>query len=104
MANRPDKPMTRRKTTTRDPLAGDGAAVRLIFTKHQTYVLPADQAGIPVRNYFPGVDFPGPFAHAKIYETPGGLVAALPEAAFRENPERPPSGPKKRRGRRPSLE
>ena len=57
MTNRPDKPTTRRKTNTPDvPPAGDDAAVRLITTKHRTYVLPVDQAGIPVQDYFPGLN------------------------------------------------
>jgi hypothetical protein len=100
---KPDKPMTRRTTMTAEPSAGDSPGVRLIYTKHRTYALPADQAGIPVRDYFPGVELPGPLAHANVYETSDGLVAAIPEAALRENLERPPSQPTTRRGRRPGL-
>ena len=103
MPNRSDKPATRRKTTTRDPPAGDEAGGRLIFAKHRTYALSADQPGIPVADYFPGAKLPGPLAQAKIYETLGGPVMAIPEAALRESPQRPPSQPTSRRGRRPSL-
>jgi hypothetical protein len=103
MTNRPDKPTTRRKTNTRDvPPAGDDAAVRLITTKHRTYALPVDQAGIPVQDYFPAVEWSGPFASAKIYETTDGPVLALPEAAMSETP-RPTSPQKKRRGPQQNL-
>jgi hypothetical protein len=102
MADKSDMPSTRRKSTTHDPLVGDGQGVRLIFTKHRTYALPGDQAGIPVQAYFPGVELPGPLAHAKIYEASGGLVAAIPEAAL--NAQHPtPTLKKRRRGRLPSL-
>jgi hypothetical protein len=83
MLNRSDKPATRRKTTTRDPPAGDEAGGRLIFAKHRTYALSADQPGIPVADYFPGAELQGALAQAKIYETPGGPVMALPEAGDR---------------------
>jgi hypothetical protein len=93
MPNRSDKPATRRKTTTRDPPAGDEAGGRLIFAKHRTYALSADQPGIPVADYFPGAELQGALAQAKIYETPGGPVMALPEAALSET----------RSGRRPNA-
>ena len=101
MADKSDMPSTPRKSKTYEPLVGDGQGVRLIFTKHRTYALPADQAGIPVQDYFPGVELPGPLAHAKIYETSGGPVAAIPEAVLNENALRPTSLKKRRRGRLP---
>jgi hypothetical protein len=103
MTKKSDKLTTQRKAPTSDLSAGDDAAVRLIFTKHRTYALPADQPGIPVRDYFPGAELPGPLADAKIYETSDGPVMAIPEAALSETSQRPTTM-KKHRGRRPGLE
>jgi hypothetical protein len=79
------------------------SAMRLIFTKHRTYAVPETQPGIPVQTYFPGVAWPEPLANAKVYETSGGPVLAIPEDALAKGPMQPSASRKRSlRSRDPS--
>jgi hypothetical protein len=69
------KAMTRKRTN--QPRSAE-AAMRVITTKHKTYVLPASIAGTPIKDAFPEVKFPPHLEDAKLYPTPDGEVLAVP--------------------------
>jgi hypothetical protein len=56
------------------------AGVRVIFAKYRTYLLAPDEQGVPVEQYFKGIDLPEPIkgSGAKVYQTADGPVMAMP--------------------------
>jgi hypothetical protein len=67
--------MTRNQNT--NPPRDAAAPVRVITTKHKTYVLPLSVPGTPIEDRFPGVELPAPLRGANFYPTEDGEVVAV---------------------------
>jgi hypothetical protein len=65
--------------------------MRIIRTKYQTYELPDAAKGVPIEEYWPGVDLPAPIkgSGAKVYQTPDGPVIAMPARAKKPRAVKP---------------
>ena len=77
------------------PGQDEKAGVRVIFTRYRTYLLAPDEQGVPVEQYFQGIDLPEPIkgSGAKVYQTADGPVMAMPPGwGERRGPARPRPG------------